>query len=57
VDSAKKLKRPQSGGSDEHAVLEAIRSGFNNRDAAPLASVYAEDAEYIVVDSRWRCRS
>lgn len=50
VDSAKKFKRRQSGGSEVHAVLEAIRSGFNNRDAALLASVYAEDAEYTIVN-------
>lgn len=50
VDSEIRPKRPPSDGSVEQAVLEAIRSGYRNRDAALLASVYAEDAEFTIAN-------
>jgi ketosteroid isomerase-like protein len=48
MDSTKDLKRSQSGRSAERAVLEALRKGYQGRDAALLASVYAEDAEVTI---------
>src|SRR5471030_2596910 len=50
VDSAKKLKRLQLTGAEEEAVLEAIRSGYKDRDAALLTSVYDDNAEYTIVN-------
>ena len=50
MDSAKRAGRQPSGGSEEHAVLESIRSGYSHRDAAQLAGAYADDAEYIIVN-------
>lgn len=50
MSSAKKPRRPQSASASEQAVLEAIRKGYKNRDAAVLMSVYADDVEYTVVN-------
>ena len=46
--STKDLKRSPSDNSEERAVLEALRMGYLGRDAALLASVYAEDAEFTI---------
>jgi len=32
------------------AVMDALRAGFRLRDAAMLAALYREDAEYVVVN-------
>jgi hypothetical protein len=42
-DRARQPATPES-------VLEAIRSGYERRDAKLLASVYAEDAQYTIVN-------
>ncbi len=34
----------------EEAVLAAIRKGYDGRDAALLASVYADDVEYMIIN-------
>ncbi|HVL56193.1 MAG TPA: nuclear transport factor 2 family protein [Burkholderiaceae bacterium] len=34
-------------------VLERIRSGYERRDAALLASLYADDAEFTIVNPRY----
>jgi len=49
MGSAKKAP-PRQSASTEHAVLEAIRKGYKNRDAKLLMSVYADDVEYTVVN-------
>lgn len=42
--------RKRQGSANSLEVLETIRAGFERRDAALLASVYAEDAEYTIVN-------
>ena len=44
------LKRPKARGSSEEAVLEALRSGYRDRDAAKVTRAYAEDAECTIVN-------
>ncbi|MGZ5033633.1 MAG: nuclear transport factor 2 family protein [Usitatibacter sp.] len=44
------LKRPKSRGTAEEAVLEAIRSGYRDRDVAKVMSAYAEDVESTIVN-------
>jgi hypothetical protein len=34
----------------EEAVLEALRAGYRDRDAAKVASIYAEDVECTIVN-------
>lgn len=46
----KDLQQPGTRGSAEEAVLEALRSGYRDRDAAKVASVYAEDVEITIVN-------
>lgn len=48
--TAKNLKGTQAAASPEESVLATIRDGFHKRDAAMLASVYADDVEYIVIN-------
>lgn len=48
MDSTKDLKRSPSGRSEEHAVLEALKKGYQGRDADLLVSLYAEDAEFTI---------
>ena len=48
MDSTKDLKRPPADSSGGHAVLGALRRGYQGRDAALLASIYAEDAEFTI---------
>jgi SnoaL-like domain len=38
------VKRPQARSSSEETVLEALRSGYRQRDPKKIASVYAENA-------------
>lgn len=47
---AKDLKGPRPDASPEDAVLAAIRAGLHKRDAAMLASVYADDVEYTIIN-------
>ena len=44
------LKHPKPRGSPEEAVLEAIRSGYRDRDVAKVMSAYAEDIESTIVN-------
>ena len=44
------LKRPKPRGAPTQAVLEAIRSGYRNRDVAKVMSAYAEDVEATIVN-------
>jgi ketosteroid isomerase-like protein len=48
--STKDLSRARASGSAEEAVLEALRSGFRDRDAARVASVYADDVVSTIVN-------
>ena len=47
MDSTKEFKRSPSG-AEERAVLEALKKGYQGRDAELLAGVYAEDAEFTI---------
>jgi hypothetical protein len=44
------LKRPKASASPEEAVLEALRAGYRERDAAKVMGVYAEDIESTIVN-------
>ena len=44
------LKRPKAHASAEEAVFEALRTGYRERDAAKVMSVYAEDIESTIVN-------
>ncbi len=46
--SARSIGSPSSG----FDVLERIRSGYERRDAALLASLYWDDAEYTIVNPK-----
>ena len=48
MDSTTDRKRTPKGSSKEHSVMETIRKGYQGRDAALLASVYAEDVEFTI---------
>ncbi len=48
--TAKDLKGPRADPSPEAAVLAAIRTGFHQRDAALLASLYDDDVEYTIIN-------
>ena len=48
MDSTQDLKTSSAGGSAERLVLETLRKGYQGRDAALLASVYAEDVEFTI---------
>lgn len=44
------LKPPKARGSPEEAVLEALRAGYRDRDAAKVIRAYAEDVESTIVN-------
>ena len=48
MDSNKDRQHSPSGNIEERAVLDAIRKGYQGRDAEQLASLYAEDVEFII---------
>ena len=48
MDSTKDLKSSPSGGSAEGTVMDTLRNGYHTRDAAMIASVYAEDVELTI---------
>jgi ketosteroid isomerase-like protein len=48
MDSIKDPRRSPPDAFEGRAVLEALRKGYQGRDAALLASVYAEDAEFTI---------
>ena len=48
--SAKDLTRPHTSRSPEETALEAIRTGYRERDAAKVMSAYAENVEATVVN-------
>jgi hypothetical protein len=47
---ARGAARPSVPRSPEERVMETIRAGYHGRDAALVASVYAEDVECTVVN-------
>lgn len=48
MKSTKDVKHSPAPGADERAVLDALRKGYHERDAALLASVYADDVEFTI---------
>lgn len=48
MESTKNLKSSSSGNSDEVTVMETLRQGYHMRDAALIASIYAEDVELTI---------
>lgn len=48
--SAKELKGVRPGRTSEEALLEALRSGYADRDVAKVMSAYAEHVECTIVN-------
>ncbi len=48
MDSTRDARRAQAGPVAEQKILDALRKGFETRDAALLASLYADDAEVTI---------
>jgi ketosteroid isomerase-like protein len=48
MDLTKDLEGSQPVSVEERAVLEALRRGYQSRDAALLASVYTDAAEFTI---------
>lgn len=50
MTTSAKARAPSRRPGTPEAVLKAIRAGYERRDAALLASVYAEEAQYTIVN-------
>jgi hypothetical protein len=48
--SSKDVPSSRPGVSPEHALVEALRSGYRSRDPALIAGLYHADVEYRVIN-------